>query len=105
MLEKIKFAIEKFSALVSSQRTLATVVGAVLIVVLVQNVVVVVTGGEAWEFDEESVSRAVGEAVTLIVPVLAGVTAVLNLIKPLIDSIEKRPPSLIRENYDGRRLG
>lgn len=105
MVDKLKFAFEKFFALVTSQRTVGTLVGLALIVFLVQNGMVVLTGGEAWEFDEEAVTASVVELLAVASMVITAIIGVLQLTKTGVNNIQKQPPSLNRRDYEFSRVG
>lgn len=102
-MDKLKFALEKLLALVSSQRFLVTIVGIIVIVILAQNLVAGVFGFDPWNAPDEAdltarIEALIGQAVTIITALLSIVGAVVSL----NSSYGGRPPTLNRDDYTSR---
>jgi len=95
-MDRIIFAAEKLAALVVSQRFMAVVVGMVVILVSVGGIV---TGVEA-SVDETELAGLVASVATQVGAGLLGLVAILTLVNTLIKSVEQRPPSLRRDDYE-----
>jgi hypothetical protein len=100
MLEKAIFAIEKLAALLTSQRTVATVVGVVVIVGMVWVIVAPLVGMEAGEMPtEEELEASIGQWLAVISTAAVGIVSVLQLVKALVEGMNERPPSLNSDDY------
>jgi uncharacterized membrane protein affecting hemolysin expression len=100
-MDKLKFALEKILALVTSQRFLTTVVGIVLIIIAVQGIAASVFGFEPWQApDDAELTSQIEVLIAQVATVITSVLAIVGVVAPLIRGYVERPPTLNRADYE-----
>ena len=104
MLDKLLFAIEKFAALLTSQRTLTTVVGVIVVVGMAWAIIAPLMGIEGGELpSEEALEASIGQWLAVIATAVTSMIAVLRMVSSLVEGMNERPPTLKSEDYEGIR--
>ena len=104
MLDKVLFAIEKFAALLTSQRTLATVVGVIVVVGMAWAIIAPLVDIEVGEKpSEEELASIIGQWLAVIAAAITSMVAVLRMVSNLVEGMNERPPTLKAEDYEGIR--
>ena len=104
MLNKLKFAVEKFAALLTSQRTQTTALGIVVLVSMLSKIAAPILGIEAGELpSEDELSLTIEQSFTVIATAMTSMIGVIVLIARLVGGMNERPPTLESNDYAGIR--
>jgi len=97
-MEQVKTALEKLVALLTSQRTVTTLVGVVLMLVMLSNAVGVLAGWEQIPLPDEAALQArIAEITGTLALFLTALGGVLGLVFNLQRTIHRDPPTLKRD--------
>lgn len=104
MLNKLKFAVEKFTALLTSQRTQTTAVGVVVLVGMIWKIAAAILGVEAGELpSEDELKLTIEQSFTVVATAMTSMIGVVVLIARLVEGMNERPPTLNSSDYENIR--
>lgn len=104
MLDKLIFALEKLTALLTSQRTVATIAGVAVLAVAMWGIIGPLLGvAVAAAPDDPAIEESVAQWLTVAVTAMTGLLSILALISKLVDGLVDYPPSLERTDYENLR--
>ncbi len=95
MWESVAVFLEKAIGLLTSQRTITTAIGVIVIVVVAQQAFALIGGFEPWQdVDEAGLEQQIATVLGAIATVLIALQKIVDLVKTLVISVETAPPSL-----------